>query len=313
MSDIAISVVIPTHNRPDGLTAAIQSIAGQTVLPLEIVVVDDGSEKPVDDAVFQDIPDGIRTLLIRNETPEGAPKARNRGIRHARGDWIAFLDDDDAFFSEKIETIARSIQENPEVDLIYHPAEINMVRENVRYRSGVRDLNKSGDIYRQLLIRNMVGGTSMTALKRKTLMEVGGFDEKLPPMEDWELWIRIALKGGRFLFVDKILTRYYHDTAARSLTRDYDKTGKAYTILQDKYASDYAKLKPKDKKKFRKEKLQSEVFQALLNKNIKAARKKQLQLAQISRHPLDFFKFLGMVIWPGSVFAMRAKLNLFLK
>ena len=189
---MTISVIIPTHNRPKGLLTAFKSIAGQTVLPLELIVVDDGSAPPVGEDFFEDAPVELRTLLIRNETPEGAPKARNRGIWQAKGDWIAFLDDDDAFFPEKIETIARSIRENPEADLIYHPAEICMAKEQLSYRSGVCDLTNGKDVLRQLLIRNVVGGTSMTILKRKTLLELGGFDETMPALEDWELWIRVA-------------------------------------------------------------------------------------------------------------------------
>jgi|GEM_PF-3142180 len=313
MAGTSISVVIPTHNRPDGLAAAIQSVAGQTLWPLELIVVDDGSEPPVDHDFFQDIPGSIRTLLVRNETSGGAAKARNLGVERAKGSWVAFLDDDDAFLPDKIETITRAIEGSPGVDLIYHPAEINMVRESTRYRSGARDLNKSGDVLRQLLIRNLVGGASMTILKKKLFLDLGGFDESLPAMEDWDLWIRVAGHGGRFFFLNKVLTRYFHDSQAGSLTKDTDKTERSYRRLHEKFAGDYENLSPEDRHLFWKGKLQFEVFQALLRKEHKAAAKKQFRLAMFSKHPVEFLKFLGVSLWPGGVFSLRSRTQQFLQ
>ncbi len=313
MAGTFISVVIPTHNRPAGLAAAIQSVAGQTLWPLELIVVDDGSEPRVGRDVFQEVPDSIRTLLIRNELPVGAAKARNLGVERAKGSWVAFLDDDDAFLPEKIETITHAIKRAPEVDLIYHPAEINMVRESTRYRSGVRDLNKSGDVFRQLLIRNLVGGTSMTILKKKILLDLGGFDESLPAMEDWDLWIRVAAHEGRFFFLNKVLTRYFHDSQAGSLTKDTDKTERSYRRLLEKFAGAYKRLSPDDRHLFLKGKLQSEVFQALLRKEYKAATQKQFRVAMLSRHPYEFLKLFAIFLWPGGVFSLRSNTQRFLQ
>ncbi len=313
MPNTNLSVVIPTYGRTKALKRAINSVLNQTLLPEELIVVDDGNQPPLEEKIFDAGVTGLETKILRNKTSRGAANARNAGLRFARSRWVAFLDDDDAFFPEKIETIARSIQENPEVDLIYHPAEICMAKEQLSYRSGVCDLTNGKDVLRQLLIRNEVGGTSMTILKRKTLLELGGFDETMPALEDWELWIRVAKTGGRFLFVDKMLTRYHHDNSIRSLTKDYNKTGRAINILQQNYAGDYARLSPKNRKQFNKGKLQSEMFQALLNQDYKGAKKKQFQVARLSKHPLEFFKFLGLVVWPGGVFTLRSHLQKFLQ
>lgn len=135
MKKPTVTVVIPTHNRSDGLDAAVKSVFNQTLLPKELIVVDDGSIPPVSEEVFYGCPSGLSTKLLRSESPKGANNARNRGIKEATGEWIAFLDDDDAFFIQKIEVVNNSIQNHPQADLFYHPAEINLIRENISYAS----------------------------------------------------------------------------------------------------------------------------------------------------------------------------------
>src|SRR5690625_1785415 len=121
-----ISVVIPTHNRPEGLKASLDSLLAQTVAPTEVLVIDDGSNPPVSKNVFRNFPKSTKTVLLRNSTARGANNARNRGVRTAKGDFIAFLDDDDQFKKTKIEILISTIEINNKADVIYHPACIHM-------------------------------------------------------------------------------------------------------------------------------------------------------------------------------------------
>src|SRR5690554_3483648 len=145
-----ISVVIPTHNRPTGLALSLKSILGQTCLPAEIVVVDDGSFPIVEDSIFDGFPTSIKCTLLRNEQPKGGNNARNRGIKAATGDYIAFLDDDDQFSRNKIEAISRVLMDTP-ADLITSYANVNI--ENKFFY----DIKPQAEVnFKDQLIRNHV-------------------------------------------------------------------------------------------------------------------------------------------------------------
>ncbi len=304
-----ISVVIPTHNRLPLLEKAIQSVAVQSVLPDELIVVDDGSDTPAGESIFSGVPPGVHDVLLRTPVARGAPHARNRGARQAAGEWLTFLDDDDTFFPHKIEAVKQVIMENPDADVIYHPAEIHLVREKARYRSGTTDLNKGPGALRQLLVRNVVGGTSMAVVKRSAFLKAGGFDEEMPALQDWELWINMAKQDMRFVFFPDALTRYCHNTSQQSITMVYESMEKAFARLEEKYAADYAALGRVEKKQFDMNKLKNKVFKALLHHNKKAAFTIQGKLFLRSLSPSDLFALLLMPLGAKTAFKARSWLH----
>ena len=301
-----VSVVIPTHNRPDGLAEAVKSIFKQTLLPKELIVVDDGSKPPVSEGVFAGCPTGLIAKLFRNESPKGANNARNRGINEATGEWIAFLDDDDAFFSQKIEVINEFILKNPKADLFYHPAEINLVREKITYTSGTSDASKYKDLVKQLLIRNIVGGTSMVVIRKSSLTDVGGFDETLPAMQDKELYIRLAKNGSQFCHINKALTKYHHDTRAQSITHSQDKAKMAMDLIRKKHAEDFNKLSKAEQNILQKQHHRKLVFKSLLNNDIRGAFSHQISLCKMSLNPKDLLMLLLIPFGIKTVFRIRS-------
>lgn len=118
MKSLLITVVIPTHNRPGSLGAAIESVQAQTHPPLEIVIVDDGSNPPVDITAFPDSP--IPTRVVRNDNAQGVAAARNAGVKNAQGDFIAFLDDDDVWTPRKVEIVKSCFSAHPGTDVVFH-------------------------------------------------------------------------------------------------------------------------------------------------------------------------------------------------
>src|SRR2546423_12351156 len=96
---LKVSVVIPCKDRPERLLRALASVRGQTILPDEVIVVDDGSEPPL----VHDSDEKIPVKLIRQNN-RGPSAARNRGVQEASGDWIALLDSDDTWLADKLET-----------------------------------------------------------------------------------------------------------------------------------------------------------------------------------------------------------------
>jgi glycosyltransferase involved in cell wall biosynthesis len=233
------SVVIITHNRPDELLRAVASAASQTVAPHEIVVVDDASSPPVDAAMLQASAESIPTRVVRHASPRGPSGARNAGIEAATQEWIVFLDDDDEFDACKIEALRDGIADRPDSDLLYHPALILMVNENVRYASQPQALPEGAAGFRALLVKNVIGGTSMVAARRHALREAGGFDEGLRAFEDYELWLRMARRGQRLRLLNRILTRYYHVTRQRSVTKSQDAGMNGFAAIEARYQSDY--------------------------------------------------------------------------
>jgi glycosyltransferase involved in cell wall biosynthesis len=230
-----ISVVIPTHNRPRSLCGAIGSLASQDDPEFEVVVVDDGSQEPVDDRVFELLHPATRHRLLRNGTPTGGNAARNRGVRAAKGEFVAFLDDDDRFESGKVGSLKRAIAENPSADVLYHPARIVLVREGASYISKPSRFAPGDDVFRYMLVKNHVGGTSMVACRRDALIEAGLFDEILPAQQDYEMWLRLARCGASFHMLAEVLSVYTHDTARDSITKQSARIDLARAMIEERY------------------------------------------------------------------------------
>ncbi len=309
MSQSSISVVIPTHNRPDGLSAAVKSVFNQTLLPKELIVVDDGSSPPVTKDVFAGCPAGLTTKLLRNESPKGANNARNLGIKESSGEWVAFLDDDDEFFKQKTEVVNKVITKNQHIDVFYHPSEINLVRENITYTSGATDTSKYPNLVKQLLIENIIGGTSMVIIRKSLLDLVNGFDETLPALQDKELFIRLAKHKAGFLFINKPLTKYHHDTKTQSITHSHDKGQAAMELIKKKHATDFALLSKKEQNNFQAQYFRNMAFKSLLNNDIRGALRHQFALCKQSVSPKDLMMLFIIPFGIKTVFRLRSLLN----
>ena len=209
---MTISVVIPSHNRLDELKIAIKSVFDQTMVPNELIVVDDGSSLPLGENIFKGAPKKLHCILLTNKTPKGGNFARNIAIKEATSEYIAFLDDDDEFFNQKLEEVTKSIKENPDTDLFYHTAKIQMVNERLFYYSKPLYFEDKKEVFKNLLIGNFIGGTPMVIVKRQSLIEVGSFDEVMPALQDYELWLRMAKAEMVFKFINKALTKYNYVT-----------------------------------------------------------------------------------------------------
>jgi glycosyltransferase involved in cell wall biosynthesis len=190
-----ISVVIPTHNRARTLPRALDSVLAQTLRATEIIVVDDGSTDDTGCLVAGRYP-RVRYLLQGNR---GVSAARNRGIRAARGDWIALLDSDDVWLRTKLAAQVSLLQERPGHRLC-HTEEI-WIRHGVRVNAMKKHTKAGGHIFRACLPLCVISPSS--ALIHRTLFdEVGLFDESLPACEDYDLWLRVCARDA-VLFVDE--------------------------------------------------------------------------------------------------------------
>ncbi|WP_448811701.1 glycosyltransferase family 2 protein [Agromyces bauzanensis] len=174
-----VSVVIPAYNPGPYLAEAVESAVSQIPPPLEVIVVDDGSAEPIA------VPENPLVRVIRQDNA-GPSAARNRGIREARGDLIAFLDADDVWYPGKL--AAQVALMRPEVGLCSCDFE---AIEATGKRPG---WGGHGGDYRQLLRGNSIH-TSGAIARRSLLLEVGCFDEALSHSEEWGTWLDIARRS----------------------------------------------------------------------------------------------------------------------
>jgi len=269
-----ITVVIPTHNRSDDLLRAVQSIFNQTILPSEIIVIDDASNPPVNLKDLPKTPENINLKILRNTISKGANFSRNLGVQSTCAEWISFLDDDDLFLSSKIKIIKDTIQNNShKVDVIYHPALICLVNEGIEYVSQPKIFKSDDNIFKSLLIKNQIGGTSMVTIKRKKLIEVGLFDINLPALQDYELWLRLARNNAKFLYINLPLTKYQYVTSRKNISKNLIANSDARQYILKKYKDEYLKLKNSEKKANDEYYIRGQIRRFILNKqNLKAAK-----------------------------------------
>ena len=198
---LTVSVVIPTRNRPDWLRLALSSALSQTYSPMEIIVIDDASE---DSHAYADIEAlDPRVRYVRNERPLGPSGARNLGIYLAKGDLVAFLDDDDEWLPEKLEKQVEAFSCDPDVGAVYCPCKWRDLDTGTVYpHTGSRYIH--GWILPEQLEEDHTCGTPTYIVKRDILLEIGCFDTALSAREDWDLTIRLA-EQCKIAFVDEDL------------------------------------------------------------------------------------------------------------
>ena len=203
-----VSVVIPTYNRAHVVHRAIDSVLGQTFADFELIVVDDGSTDGTE-AVLSTYTDPRIRYLVQLVN-RGVSAARNRGIKEARGEFVAFLDSDDEWFPEKLERQVNRFRRAPDnVGLVYCGV------ETVGRPTGpwIYEPAHRGDIYNKLLERNVIHTGSGAMIRRSVVCAAGYFDEDIPAIEDYDYWLRIA-RHYRFDYVPDPLMRYYDERAA---------------------------------------------------------------------------------------------------
>ena len=193
MDEKNVSIILPTYNRAHSIRKSMESILRQTYPHWELLVIDDGSTDHTEEIVAEIAASDARVHYYRQPRNQGVAAARNEGIRQARYAYIAFQDSDDIWKEDKLEKQMQVFGERPQVGMVYCAYE-GVRQDGVTVRvpdSSVASENLQGNLYRQLLQRNVIGGP--TAVIRKECVEqVGAFDEALTCLEDWELFLRIA-------------------------------------------------------------------------------------------------------------------------
>lgn len=181
-----MTVVIPTRNRIGLLAITLATVRAQIGVEPDVIIVDDGSD-PKQAAAIQELRDG-RTTVLRNEVSRGSAAARNQGLQAAATRWVAFLDDDDLWIPAKLAGQLAAVRATKSV-WVYSGA--------VKFAAGpilwqVMPPPRPHDVQRHLAEHNDIpAGASNVLADREAVLRLGGFDEGLRHLSDWDMWLQL--------------------------------------------------------------------------------------------------------------------------
>lgn len=212
----SVTVIVPHYNRPDLVRKALLSIHNQTVKPTEILLVDDCST-PENREKLKEQAD-LATIM---STPKnlGLANTRNFGAQNARGEWLAFLDDDDVFLLDKQERQIRYLEAHPDVKALGGGARMVTPDGQDEYWGGHPPC--------PLTLAHALRFTASMApgfmIRRDVFLELGGFDASLRYLEDFEFGIRLLASGHLTHFLPEPLFIYYRGGGRQQLSFEWDK------------------------------------------------------------------------------------------
>ena len=239
-----VSAIISTHNRQDLLIRAVKSVLSQTYNNLELIVVDDASDERADELLKEF---NLQYIYIPKEESKGGNHARNTGILAAKGEYVAFLDDDDYWLPMKIEE-QMAVMEEKQCELVYCPLTLEKISTNgtITYIHESPNPYKSGNLNKKILY-NICTTTSCILVKKDALIDIGLFDENLKFWQEYELTIRLAQRGP-FYYAWKDLVVYRVDTSDKNrLTNKFIEWRKSVRYIYTKHRNLYQTLSLKEK------------------------------------------------------------------
>jgi glycosyltransferase involved in cell wall biosynthesis len=208
---VNVSVVIPARNAAATIRETLESLQRQTHKTWEAVVVDNGSTDETATIVSEFCRRDARFRLIACETP-GVSVARNRGIDAARNEWLMFLDADDTLAANAMSVLTGLLSERTDLDAAYG-GWARLAPNGETYEEW--HPSEASDLFADFAI-TCAFAIHTCVVRRRLVVEQGGFDERLITCEDWDLWQRIARAGARFGRVLGVLAYYRMRPASAS-------------------------------------------------------------------------------------------------
>ncbi len=205
-----ISIIIPTYNSARTVEETIASVQKQSFTDYEIIVIDDGSQDNTIDVVKNIAEPRLKLFIYENG---GVAIARNRGIARATGEFISFLDADDLWSLDKLESQIEVLKKNPTAKVAY--SWVNYIDEEGKHLFSGIPLFYEGDVYLQLLQTNFITNASNVLIHRDVLESVAGFNPKLAYTADWDFYLRLA-QNFNFAVVPKFQIFYRQSSNSMS-------------------------------------------------------------------------------------------------
>lgn len=200
-----VSVVMPSYNTASLIAEALDSVFAQSYRDFEVIVINDGSPDTPDlERVLQPYQDRIVYLKQENRRACGA---RNNGISHAKGEYLAFLDSDDSWTPGYLQSQIEHLEGDSSLDMVYCDCLIygDAPQAGKTFMLGCPS---TGPVtFESVLAEQSQIPISGTVVRRQAVINAGGFDERLAMCDDYEMWLRLAFRGARITYYSDVLSR----------------------------------------------------------------------------------------------------------
>lgn len=226
-----VSAIITTRNRSQLLRKAIESVLSQTYKELECVVVDDSS---TDDTrqVCSEYP--VRYIYIPKEESRGGNYARNLGVKASKGEYVAFLDDDDYWLSAKIEK-QLALLEDKKCEMVYCMRRYQNIENGQVVKEWEEPRPKPQGDLRDEIFRHYITNTSCILATKSLIEQIGGFDENLRKWQEYDLMIRAA-QVSEIYYVNENLCVYRNDNEDKNrISNDFNRITDTVKKISQKY------------------------------------------------------------------------------
>jgi glycosyltransferase involved in cell wall biosynthesis len=223
-----VSIIIPTFNRPDSLRETLESVLAQTCRNFEAIVINDGGADV--SGVIAVVNNDKRIVYLQHSENKGLAAARNTAIRAAHGKYVAYLDDDDIYYPEHLETLVGFLESSNYKVAYTDSYQADQTWMSDRYITTRKEIIYSCDFSREkLLIRNYIPILNLV-YRIDLLDDVGLFDETLGTHEDWELLIRLSQRYD-FAHVKAVTAEFRMRDDATNMT-EYRRSNYIRTLRQ---------------------------------------------------------------------------------
>lgn len=219
-----VSVIIPTYRHRNFVLDTLESVFAQSFSDYEVIVVDDGS--PDDTAsILEPFASSGRIRLVR-QANQGQAAARNTGLREARGEYVAYLDDDDLWPKDRLARHVALLDGLPDAVLVYGPC---LKLHDNRLLPGPDGPHPSGRMRDALLRQYCLTSPGQATIRMAAVRAIGGFDVTLWGVDDWDLYLRLSDKG-EFFFSDEqaLFYRVHQGNASQDALRHARSAWRAY-------------------------------------------------------------------------------------
>ena len=247
MENVKVSTIITTYRRSQDLCRAVDSVLSQTIDSFEVIVVDDngiGTEDGEKTAeVMKKYEGDDRVIYLRHEVNRNGANARNTGINAARGKYIAFLDDDDAFLPERLRLMYEKMESLDESYGACYSGYVKNMPNGVKQYSSEKS---EGEVFVQVLSRALFIGTgSNLFFSRKAMDDIGLFDASFRRSQDLEYLARIT-KKYKMAYVDEVLMEAFYDIRTANIT--FEDRIKIEEMFREKFAHHLDSLSDKERR-----------------------------------------------------------------
>jgi len=224
MNNPLVSIILPTYNRANFLHQSIKSVIDQNYKNWELLIIDNNSIDDTDNVVNSFADTRVRLYKIDNQGSIG--KSRNLGIKKSLGDWIAFLDSDDYWFSNKLSEIIGTC--STDVDLIFHDLKI-AINGNISNFKKVKGWKLKSPVLNDLLIRGNAIANSSVIVRKSLFEKIGGINEdmEINPCVDYHTWLNISTITNSFFYIPKSFGVYCvhsNNASQRDMSFSHQKT-----------------------------------------------------------------------------------------